>query len=259
MSENKDKEVKEAKDDNEKEKTDKTKESNESREKDDKDSGSPDRRSKSPDRKENKKPRSKHHSRSPERRSRSYSRSRSRSPRRRSRGRSYSRSRSRSHSPRQSVVPSTCLGVFGLSGSTTENDLKDEFSRYGTLEKVDLIIDKRTGQSRRFAFLYYSAVDEARKAKEACNGMKLHGRNIRTDFSTTARPHSPTPGRYMGRITRPRRSPRYIPSRYERRERYDYYDDRDRYYRGRDRYYDDRDRYYDRDRYDDYYDRRERY
>jgi len=193
-------------------------------------------------------------------RSRSYSRSRSRSPR----SRSYSRSRSGSPRGPRNPSPSKCLGVFGLDGDTTERDLREEFSRYGTLEKADLIIDKRTGQSRRFAFLYFSTVEDARKGKEACNGMKLHGRNIRTDFSTTARPHSPTPGRYMGRITRPRgprRVDRYYPSRYESRDRYDPYDDRDRYYRDRrDRYYDDRYRYDDRDRYhDDYYDRRDRY
>jgi len=179
---------------------------------------------------------------------------------RHSRSRSWSRSRSRSRSPRNNPhspgnhthpPPSNCLGVFGLSAHTTENDLRDEFSRHGEVQKVDLIIDKKTQRSRCFGFIYFASIEDATRAKEACNGMKLHGRNIRTDFSSTDKAHSPTPGEYMGR-RRLRRVDRYTP-RYGR-ERYDHhpYDERDRYYsRGRDHRYDDRDRYYDdRDRYD---------
>lgn len=215
--------------------------------------GSPRRRSPSPVRS----PRSPspRRSRSPRRRSPHY---RSRSPRYRSRSPRY-RSRSpryRSRSPRRNrgerrdyPNPSPCsvLGVFGLSSSTNERDLKDEFSKYGQIDKVDLIYDKHSGRSKCFGFIYFTSVDEATKAKNACNGMKLHGREIRTDYSATKGPHEPTPGRYMGRATsrNPRRMDRYIP----RRDRYDPYDDRDRYYRSsRDRFYDDRDRYYD-DRY----------
>lgn len=39
------------------------------------------------------------------------------------------------------------------------------------------------------------------KAKERANGMELDGRRIRVDFSITKRPHTPTPGIYMGRPT----------------------------------------------------------
>jgi hypothetical protein len=35
------------------------------------------------------------------------------------------------------------LGVFGLSSTTTREDLRQEFGRFGDLDKVDLIIDKR--------------------------------------------------------------------------------------------------------------------
>lgn len=150
------------------------------------------------------------------------------------------------------------LGVFGLSSRTTQDDLREQFEKFGELEKVQLIIDKQTGMSRCFGFIYFDKLEDAIKAKEACNGMTLHGRQIRTDFSLTSRPHSPTPGRYMGRVRRPsRRLDRYLPSRSyssNRSSRYDpYYDDR--YYRSRD-YYDDR---YDDRRYDRYDERGSRY
>jgi len=192
-------------------------------------------------------------------RSRSGSRSRSRSPDyNKRRG---SRSRSRSRSPPK-TSPSKVLGLFGLSSTTRDEDLREEFARFGELERVNLIIDKRTGRSRCFGFIYFVNQDDAIKAKETCNGMRLHGRTIRIDYSVTQRAHSPTPGRYMGKVSykpsrrmdrdsrypesRDSRESRYSPRRRSPprgRDRYDPYEDRDRYYRGgRDRY-DDRDRY----------------
>lgn len=105
------------------------------------------------------------------------SRSRSRSPYRasrvsRSRSRSYSRSRysrdrngpyhrSHSRSPmssrrrhvgnRDNPCPSRCLGVFGLSICTTEQQLYHIFSKYGPVERVVVVIDAKV-----WLFLFYS-------------------------------------------------------------------------------------------------------
>lgn len=35
-------------------------------------------------------------------------------------------------------------------------------------------------------------------AKIECSGMKVYGRKIRVDYSIFQRPHTPTPGIYMG-------------------------------------------------------------
>jgi len=40
--------------------------------------------------------------------------------------------------------------------------------------------------------------DGATKAKLELNGMELHGRVIRVDYSLTSKPHDATPGLYMG-------------------------------------------------------------
>ena len=61
--------------------------------------------------------------------------------------------------------------MFGLSQSTGKNELEDIFSKYGKIEKTDLIMDKQTGVSRGFAFIYYETVAECTAAKEECNGM----------------------------------------------------------------------------------------
>ncbi|MBN3298047.1 TRA2A protein, partial [Amia calva] len=97
--------------------------------------------------------------------------------------------------------PNTCLGVFGLSLYTTERDLREVFSRYGPLAGVNVVYDQRTGRSRGFAFVYFERIDDAKEAMERANGMELDGRRIRVDYSITKRPHTPTPGIYMGRPT----------------------------------------------------------
>ncbi|XP_056643868.1 transformer-2 protein homolog beta-like [Diorhabda sublineata] len=167
------------------------------------------------------------------------SRSRSRSNRR-YKSSKYSRSRSRSggygrrsysHSPmssrkrhtgtRDNPKQSRCLGVFGLSVYTTEDELYHLMSKYGPVERVQVVIDAKTGRSRGFSFVYFENSDDAKVAKEQCTGMKLNGKSIRVDYSITERAHTPTPGIYMGK-------PTYKYSdRYDRRR-----SDRDDYYRG---------------------------
>lgn len=88
------------------------------------------------------------------------SRSRSRSDRRykssrhsRSDSRSPSSRRSHSHSPmssrrrhmgtREHPKPSRCLGVFGLSVHTTEDELYHIFNKYGPVERVQVVIDAK--------------------------------------------------------------------------------------------------------------------
>ncbi|XP_077553830.1 transformer-2 protein homolog beta-like isoform X1 [Haemaphysalis longicornis] len=148
-------------------------------------------------------------SRSSRRRHRHYSRSHSRSPRRsryyyssRSR-RSHSRSpmsnRRRHVGSRDNPNTSRCLGVFGLSLYTQERDLKEVFSKYGPLEDVQVVYDAQSGRSRGFAFVYFESVDDAKAAKDRCNGLEIDGRKIRVDYSITQRAHTPTPGIYMGK------------------------------------------------------------
>merc|ERR1712241_1058332 len=121
------------------------------------------------------------------------------------RGRSHSRSpmsnRRRHIGSREAPESSNCLGVFGLSLYTTERELEKEFSKFGPLEKVTVVLDGKTGRSRGFAFIYFESQEDAKAAKEAMSDQEIDGRRIRVDFSITKRPHTPTPGVYMGRPT----------------------------------------------------------
>ncbi|KAL1490736.1 hypothetical protein ABEB36_013384 [Hypothenemus hampei] len=158
---------------------------------------------------------------------RSRSRSRGRDRERRRDDRDYSRrdrdSRRRHTGTRDNPKPNRCLGVFGLSVHTTEDELYHIFSKYGPVDRAQVVLDAKTGRSRGFAFVYFENTDDAKVAKDQCSGMKINGKNIRVDFSITERAHTPTPGIYMGK-------PTYKYDRYEsrssRRDR-----DRERVYR----------------------------
>ncbi|CAI2163240.1 10073_t:CDS:2 [Funneliformis geosporum] len=106
---------------------------------------------------------------------------------------------------------------------TTEKDLQNIFERYGRVNNVTIVYDHRSDRSRGFGFVYMNSIDESTIAKEKTNGMEVNGRNMRVDYSLTQRPHTPTPGEYMGDRPRYRtsysyrRTPSASPTRFRRK------------------------------------------
>lgn len=68
------------------------------------------------------------------------------------------------------------LYVGNMSFSTTEDQLREAFSQYGTLTKIQLIMDRETGRPRGFAFIEMS--DGGDQAIAALNGAQLDGRAL---------------------------------------------------------------------------------
>jgi len=87
------------------------------------------------------------------------------------------------------------LYVGGLSYDTTEETLKELFSKAGTIESAAIIIDKMSGRSKGFGFVEMSNEDEAKKAIEMLNGKEVDGRTITVD---EARPQESRPVRSGG-------------------------------------------------------------
>ena len=80
------------------------------------------------------------------------------------------------------------LYVGNMSFSTTEETLRQAFAQYGTVTKVQLIMDRETGRPRGFAFVEMS--DGADQAIEALNGTELDGRTLSVN---EARPREDRP------------------------------------------------------------------
>src|SRR3954467_13054749 len=68
------------------------------------------------------------------------------------------------------------LYVGNLAFSTTEDALREAFSRYGTVTKVQVIMDRETGRPRGVAFVEMS--DGGAEAIAAMNGAQLDGRTL---------------------------------------------------------------------------------
>jgi len=86
----------------------------------------------------------------------------------------------------------TRLYVGNLSFNTMENDLRDLFSKAGTVANCDLITDKFTGRSRGFAFVEMATQAEADKAVAEFNGKEFGGRVLTVN---EARPREDRPRR----------------------------------------------------------------
>lgn len=76
-----------------------------------------------------------------------------------------------------------------MNFSTTEESIKNLFSKYGTVDSVEIIKDKYTEQSKGFGFVEMSD-DDAEKAISALNGKDFEGRRIRVNFAQEMPPRN---------------------------------------------------------------------
>jgi RNA recognition motif-containing protein len=74
----------------------------------------------------------------------------------------------------------TKLYVGNLSFDTTEDSLRELFSKHGTVESTRLISDRDTGRPRGFGFVEMPNSDASR-AMQALNGYELDGRTLRVN------------------------------------------------------------------------------
>ena len=56
------------------------------------------------------------------------------------------------------------LYVGNLSYQATQEEIRGQFSKYGTVQAVNLITDRSTGQSKGFGFVEMSSAEEAQKS-----------------------------------------------------------------------------------------------
>ncbi|KAJ8899665.1 hypothetical protein K2173_019362 [Erythroxylum novogranatense] len=74
-----------------------------------------------------------------------------------------------------STLTSPRLFVSGLSRLTTDEKLKEAFSSFGQLVEAKVITDRASGRSKGFAFVTYTNIEEAERAREGMNAKFLDG------------------------------------------------------------------------------------
>ncbi|KAJ6826086.1 putative serine/arginine-rich splicing factor SC35 [Iris pallida] len=147
------------------------------------------------------------------------------------------------------------LLVLNITFRTTADDLFPLFDKYGKVVDIFIPRDRRTGESRGFAFVRYKYADEAQKAVEKLDGRTVDGRDIIVQFAKYGPNAEPikkgrimevfpkTEGRSRSRSPRPRYRDDYRDRGYRQRSRsrsrgrydWDRYRERDRHRRSRSR------------------------
>ncbi|KAJ9538085.1 hypothetical protein OSB04_030818 [Centaurea solstitialis] len=75
------------------------------------------------------------------------------------------------------------LLILNISFRTTADDLFPLFDKYGKVVDIFIPKDRRTGDSRGFAFVRYKYADEAQKAVDRLDGREVDGREITVQFA----------------------------------------------------------------------------
>src|SRR5436305_11757011 len=70
----------------------------------------------------------------------------------------------------------TNIFVGNLSFRTTQDELFAAFSQFGAVERVNIVTDRDSGQSRGFAFVEMTERRDAENAIASLNGAQLNGR-----------------------------------------------------------------------------------
>ncbi|MFL6451587.1 MAG: RNA recognition motif domain-containing protein [Bryobacteraceae bacterium] len=93
----------------------------------------------------------------------------------------------------------TNIFVGNLSFQTTQDELFAAFSQFGSVERVNIVTDRDSGQSRGFAFVEMTERRDAENAIASLNGADLNGRAMNVN---EARPKPQGGGGFGGGASR---------------------------------------------------------
>ena len=71
------------------------------------------------------------------------------------------------------------LALHNLARTNTEAELQALLAAHGTVQFCNLVLDKKSGGSKGFAFVEMPKVGEAKAAMKTLNGRDIDGKTIR--------------------------------------------------------------------------------
>ncbi|SRR5581483_777179 len=92
------------------------------------------------------------------------------------------------------VIMSTRLYIGNLSYNTTQEQLQELFSAHGTVNDIDLIMDKFSGRPRGFGFVTMETKEGAEAAIAALNGKNVDGRDLTVNEARPREERAPRSG-----------------------------------------------------------------
>ncbi|GAA5930954.1 RNA recognition motif domain-containing protein [Sporobolomyces koalae] len=94
--------------------------------------------------------------------------------------------------------PGNNIHVSGLSSRVEERDLDEVFAKFGRIQKIAIMRDPHTKDSRGFAFVTMETAEDADVAITNLNATELMGRVMNVEKARRGRARTPTPGAYHG-------------------------------------------------------------
>jgi len=88
--------------------------------------------------------------------------------------------------------------VGNLSFGTTENSVRSLFEPFGSVDRVNIVTDRETGQARGFAFVEMGVDAEGNAAISALNGRDLDGRSLNVNEARPKTERGSGGGGYRG-------------------------------------------------------------
>ena len=75
------------------------------------------------------------------------------------------------------------LFVGNLSWNVRDEELKEAFAPFGTVEEAVVIMDRMKNRSKGFGFVTFSTEDEAQKAMTEMDGKEIDGRPVNVSLA----------------------------------------------------------------------------
>jgi RNA recognition motif-containing protein len=82
--------------------------------------------------------------------------------------------------------------VSNIAFTATTQDLRQLFESYGAVEKINIITDRDTGQSRGFGFVEMPDSSAAKAAIQGLQGQELAGRTLTVNEAKPREPRRET-------------------------------------------------------------------
>ena len=76
----------------------------------------------------------------------------------------------------------TNLIINYLPQTMTQDEIKDLFTSIGPIESCKLVRDKSTGQSLGYGFVNFIRLEDAEKAVQTMNGLRLQNKTIKVIY-----------------------------------------------------------------------------
>ena len=75
------------------------------------------------------------------------------------------------------------LLIRNLARTTTEQQLRTLFEGFGTVQSCNLVLDKKSGGSKGFAFVEMPRPGEAKAAVKSLNGKQIDSTTVRVKYA----------------------------------------------------------------------------